>query len=210
MNKWILLGWALLPLGASAQVTFNIDAEKLKDENGTAMPLTGLVILAASTTDSIFTPPTAGAFFPGADDIEIMRWNLQGSAFGPGIFSDSTGSQNPSGNWNAGDPVQLYWFPSLTTASTAPGSGTRYGTFTDSIGHDGGDAWKTPASGTPLTSLKFFTKDSSVLFPTGAGFFDPPAGNSSLTVVPEPSEYAALLGLGCLGWAMLSRKIRKI
>ncbi|HEV8542593.1 MAG TPA: PEP-CTERM sorting domain-containing protein, partial [Verrucomicrobiae bacterium] len=36
-------------------------------------------------------------------------------------------------------------------------------------------------------------------FSTGAG---------TLTVVPEPSQYAAVAALGCLGWAFVSRKVK--
>jgi hypothetical protein len=32
--------------------------------------------------------------------------------------------------------------------------------------------------------------------------------SGSLTVVPEPSEYAAMAALGCLAWAVYSRKTK--
>jgi hypothetical protein len=209
MNKvWCLIACTLLPMTGVGQVSFNLDAELLKDNSGNPMGLSGLVILAASGGDNVFTPPSASAFFTG-DDFELGRWDLNSGFMTPGVFQIPTTTFNPSSSFT-GDvsPVQLYWFPSLTTGSASPGLGTHYGTFTDAVGHNGSDPWTMPADAFPRT-LKFATKDATgTLFAPGEGFFDPSAGNASLTVVPEPSFYACIIGLGCLGWAVIARRIR--
>jgi len=212
MNKvWCLIACALLPITGVAQVTvtFDIGAELLKDAAGNPMGRDGLVILAGSTSPNGFVAPTATQFFPNADDFELARWDLHN----PGLEQDGVlfrfQNVNVTADFTPGtSPLQLYWFPGLTTAASAPGAGTQYGVFTDNIGHNGSDAWSMPgkSGGTEGTrTLRFATKDATTLFSPGEGFFDPSAGNASLTVVPEPSFYACALGVGCLGWAVARR-----
>lgn len=201
----VLLCSALAQLSVNA-VTFNVAADKLKDENGNPMSVNGLVVLVASTTDSTFNGPVPGAFTSG-DDIIIGNQPLTlNSGFGPGAFLQGI-SQTESGNWGPNDPVALFWFPNLTSGQT-PTAGTPYGFFTDATGHDGSAPWLTPADSSTV-SLSFGTQDGTTLFGSGGGFFPPSAGNANLTVVPEPSQYAAAFGLACLGWAVVKRRVRR-
>ena len=184
-------------------ITIQVDAANLKDANGTLMPTTGLVILAASTTDLVFGSPTVTAFFSG-DDIELKRWDFSTGTGTPGQFSDFTGSLTFTGSWNANDPLQLYWFPTLTVSASTPGSGTPYGLYRDPTGVDGSAVWTTPADGTLSYNIKFFTQDFN---PTAFNISS--TGNASLTVVPEPSAYATVFGIVCLIGAVASRRLSK-
>lgn len=201
----ILLGLALwLPAPAFATITIDLDAELLKTSGGTAMPTSGLLILAASTLDSSFSAPTDTAFFMG-DDIEIKRWDLSGGFNTAGVFSGSTGSLTLSGNWTAGDALQLFWFPTLTLSSTAPGAGTSYGQYRHATGLDGSAAWETPSDGS-LVSLKFFTSDASFLISGGSN--SSASGTASFTAVPEPAAYGLAAAVGCVAWALFWKRYR--
>ena len=169
----VLLGCVLLQANVRAFVSINLGAESLKTADGTAMPATGLVILVASTTDSTFTPPTADAFVSG-DDIVVARFDLSSGDYDGQINATAVGL-SLSGNWNAGDPLAVYWFPTLTTNSAAPGPGTSYGFYRDPAadgarftGRDGSDPWFTPSDGDDRTLL-FFTADAGGSNPASAG-----------------------------------------
>ena len=204
----IILALLLARMVNFGAVTFDLGAERLKNADGSPMPSSGLVILAASTLDSIFTAPTPDQFFSG-DDVELARWALTviggGGGLGDGSFSGTTRPLTLSGNWTVRDPVQLYWFPTLTLtpSSDSPGAGTPYGTYRHDTGLDGSEPWFTPADGLGRTLL-FLTADATV---PGSNLAS--TGNASLTVVPEPSHYAMACGLVCLGYAVVSRKLRR-
>lgn len=195
----------------SQSVTFNIDAESLKTSGGTPMAPSGLVILVVSTADAIFGGPTAGSFVSG-DDAIVKSWDLTvgggGGGFGNGILSGTTGSiplANISG-WDPGDPLQMYWFPTLTLSSPSPGAGTSYGQYRDPVGIDTSEVWTTY---TPFPfgfrNLKFFTSDATFNSP---GTNPAVAGNASLTTVPEPSAYAMVFGMFCFAGALVKRGLR--
>jgi len=156
-----------------ASVTLNVGAGYLNDASGIPMPTNGLVLLIASTNDSTFGAPTPDTFV-GGDDIIIARWDL--STWGtPGLLLDSTGPVALEGGWNAGDPLQLSWFPTLAITATAPGAGAPYGLYRTTATIDSGDPWITPADGATI-SLKFLTTDVG-------GLVNPPeAGNASFVV----------------------------
>lgn len=161
----------LLAANAFSTVTLITEGAYLKDLSGALMATNALVLLVASTEDTTFSVPAPNAFVTG-DDIIVGRWDLSGTGE-PGILLDFTNTAL-SGNWNEGDPLQLYWFPTLTVATVSPGAGTPYGQYrTDSM-IDGGDPWTTPADGATI-SLKFLTSN--------AGGSNPEvAGNASLVV----------------------------
>src|ERR1043166_7683866 len=106
-----LLAWSCLR--AQATITLNIDALDLRSgpSGGSALvPTTGLFLLVASTTDGVFGGPTATSFSSGSDDV-ILFHGVSGS--GSAGWFDQRVNFQPSGNLSAGDPLRLYWFPTL-------------------------------------------------------------------------------------------------
>ena len=88
-----------------------------------------------------FSEPTPGAFFSSSDDQIIAKWNLAGGFDMAGVLQASTGSQALSGNWNPGDALKLYWYPSLTVDATTPGSdGVHFGAYSGTAGVNGSEA----------------------------------------------------------------------
>jgi len=207
MKKLLFVGLISLSLAtAHCQfVDFGVDAEVLKTSGGAPMPTSGLAVLVASTLDASFAGPTDTSFASGSDDIVLQKWDLSTGFNMPGVLSVTMGSMLLTGNWNTGDPVQLYWFPTLTLGSSAPGAGTSYGQYRDAVGVDGSQVWTTPAPGV-TGSLKFFTSDATFL---NAGGSNPAVvGNASLTTVPEPSEYAMVFGMFCFAGAFIRRSLK--
>lgn len=171
------------------------------------MPDGGLLLLVASTTDTTFTTPTATSFTPGTDDIVVAKFALNSTTVGVGGDTNQQITYTYSGNFNVGDPLELFWYPTLTTSATTPGNNTSFGMFrTDQVqSADGSDiAWIAPANGGPY-NLFFLT--------TSQGGSNPDAfGIANLTVnpVPEPSIYAVLgLGLGGLTFAAMRRRVAR-
>jgi hypothetical protein len=188
-------------------VDFSIEAEVLKTSGGSPMPTSGLAVLVASTLDGSFGGPTDTSFASGSDDIVLKKWDLTTGLNQPGVLQDLSGTLPLSGNWDSGDLVQLYWFPTLTLASSVPGAGTSYGQYRDAVGgfESGGQIWTTPAPAA-TRFLKFFTTDATVL--VAGGNSPASAGNASLTTVPEPSEYAMIFGMFCFAGALIRRSLK--
>jgi hypothetical protein len=186
-------------------VAFNVEAEVLKTSGGSPMPASGLAVLVASTVDATFGGPTPASFASGVDDMEVARWDL--TLNGPGVLQVTSGPLSRSAPWDAGDPVQLYWFPTLTIGSSVPGAGTSYGQYRDGVGgvEPGGEVWTTPAD-TITRTLKFFTTDATFL--VAGGNSPASAGNASFTTVPEPSEYAMFFGMFCFAGALIRRGLK--
>jgi len=193
-----ILIFAALALASwtSQALTITVDADLLKDANGVAMSTNGLVILVASTTDGTFNGPTSGAFATG-DDIVIAKFNLLSSG-APGVLIDVAPSLSFSGNWNPGDPLAIYWFPTLTTNSSAPTAGAPYGMYTTTTPLDGSDPWVTPQTSANI-NLRFITTDSDSVNGHLPGSNPATAGLASLVVggsAPAPSLAIQLLGGG--------------
>lgn len=162
-------------------VTFNMQAATLRTAAGQPMPVTGLVVLVANTNGSQFGNPTASTFVSG-DNIELARWDL--SAFGTeGILFDAANNLGLFGGWNSGDALAIYWYPTLTTSATSPGTGTSYGFYRDASGLDGGAAWVTPSSGT--VTLKFLTQSVGGSNPDSAGLASLVVGNHPPVANPD-------------------------
>lgn len=89
----------------------------------------------------------------------------------------------------ANDFLIIRWYPSLTTADTTPGA-TTYGQY----GYANDVTWVAGGDGT-TTSYSFLTQSS------GGGTSANSLGYASntITAVPEPSSYAALVALFSLG-----------
>jgi hypothetical protein len=188
MKKIILtLIISAISLSSQASVTLNVLSGVFRDANSQPIPQNSLVIVAASTLDSTFAPigPTA---FTSGDDIVIAQLATNDIG-GPGTISAPI-VLNFSGNLNAGDPLALYWFPTLTSSATAPGIGTPYGMFTDS-------SFVMPSDGATIT-LSFLTTSVGGSLPDSLGI-------ANLVTIPEPSTYA-LIGFGLLGLVFIARR----
>jgi hypothetical protein len=194
MRTLILAVLALASWTAHA-LTIQVDADLLKDSNGAPMPTNGLVILVASTTDATFSGPSTGSFVSG-DDIVVAKFNLASSG-APGVLIDVAPSLSFTGNWNPGDPLAIYWFPTLTTNSTGPSAGTPYGMYTTTTPLDGSDAWVTPQSSANI-DLRFITTDSDSTNGHLAGSNSAATALASLTVggLSQPNLGISLLGAG--------------
>jgi hypothetical protein len=181
-----------------AAVTFNFDANRLDDASGNPMLLNSLVVVVASPTDSIFGGPSGESFVTG-DDVVLGKFTLD-SGLGAGYFQRSVPiNLNDFAGLSTGDPLQLYWYPTLTVAATQPGFNTAYGQFRsdtpETVNHF---PWAVQPDGGAY-EIAFFTTE-------GGGSHPASAGDASLvTPVPEPSHYAAAFAACCLAWAVINR-----
>ncbi len=159
----ICIGSLALASAGYASISFNIAAGTLRD--GSSTPInSGLVILAVSTEDSDFAPPTATEFLQG-DDMEVARWNFSEGGGVDGEFLAAKVIANyDSLNWAEGDPLALYWYPTLNKDSAQPDDGSgnpvKFGVFADPTNSSTGDAWAMPADNQHLYSLQFFAEGS--------------------------------------------------
>jgi len=198
----ILTLTSLAPFSAHA-LTITIDAETLRDAAGGLFPVSGLVVLTAAT-EGTFLGPTPTSFGNGSE-IVISKWDL--STWGTaGALSDIAANLSLSGNWDPGDALRLYWYPTLTLNSTAPGLGTEYGTYTDAVGIDGSAPWITPSQSSSIGLILATTDASQLLQP---GSVNPASGLASHTVTdavaPVPEPGTAGFGLACLA-ALAARR----
>ena len=198
------LGLGLAMGQLQAAISINVTAEKLKDSAGFDMAVSGVLVLVGSTTDANFSGPSETSFVQD-DDAVVAIWEIAADGGNtPGAFSGGTGSVSLGGDWDAGDPLAIYWFPTLTAAdpvsSTVPVAAIPYGMFQGTGGVDGSDDWTTPADGTIGYNLKFITTDATVLEPGGGS--TPAAEGEASMVSPgtgpgDPSGIAAAVdGLG--------------
>lgn len=175
-----------------------------RQDKTTYMPTNGLLELIADTTGNGFSAPTANAFLPaGSGDVIVASFSLTGTYDGAGTTQnllkyDPTNATLYPG-LAQGDALELRWFPTLTTASTAPGAGTEYGEFRTNVSQDGSNlspAWTEPANNV-TRNLNFLTTGEM-------GSNADSLGAASLTVpAPEPSTMlfggilTAYVGIHC-------------
>jgi hypothetical protein len=152
---------------AQATITINIDAADLRTADGSQlMPLGGQVLLVASPDDAKFSGPTPTSFVSG-DDVVLLRRNLDSGL--PGYFQAGVNFDfNSFPGLNPGDPLQLYWFPTLTASDTIPGEGTPYGFYRHETGLDGSAPWVIPGDGS-VVSINFITVSQGGSNPNSLG-----------------------------------------
>jgi len=95
-----------------------------------------------------------------------------------------------SGNLGAGDQLALYWFPGLTGSTV--GASQSYGFYRTSVidtGSGGDMAFVLPTDGFPYTLAAINVDNAGIA--TNAEF-------TAIPVVPEPSTYAAIMGIAAL------------
>lgn len=132
------------------------------------MAVTGVLALVADTGTEGFSGPS-GTLLEG-DDYLVGAWDIAtGGGNAPGSFLGTTGSVTLSGDWAAGDPLAVYFFPTLVlTDPPVSAEAIPYGMFRIETGTlDQTDPWVTPEDGTTGHDLVFATTDATVLFPSG-------------------------------------------
>jgi hypothetical protein len=158
----MILGMQVKAFGAT--VTINLEANLLKTASGDPMPTTGLVILVANINSTSFSQPTDQQFVTGGNTI-VGTWDLSEGWDVAGVLG-AVANFGLLNGLAAGDPLQLYWFPTLTIDSTAPGAGTPYGLYTDPVGianSEGGEQsapWFIPGGGNTV-DFYFLTADAN-------------------------------------------------
>jgi hypothetical protein len=190
---------------ASAVVSFNIKGELLKNSSGTAAATSTLAFLVADTNSNGFgavslnASTSAGSFLNGSDDQILGRFDLSTFATAGVLSTSLTGITVAQGT-----PLALYWFPTLTLASSTVTGGSTYGSYVGGTAVNGSSVWTAPANGTSLYKLFYYNADATTLNAGGANASN--TGNASFTVaaVPEPSR-VMLLGLG-LGAFIVRRR----
>jgi hypothetical protein len=193
MRILILAVLALVSWTARATITIELDADLLKGPTSTPMPMSGLVLLVASTNDTTFNAPTPTAFVSG-DDIILAKFDLSGGTngvclgFAPGIKSTLVGK-----------PIMMYWYPTLNLNSTVPGNGTPFGSYRTDSPLDGSDAWVTPADGASI-NLRFLTSDANLDYhnPAGSNPASLAIANQFVGGAPSPTLLISLLQGGAL------------
>jgi hypothetical protein len=200
-----------------ASVSFNLDADHLKDNLGNSLKEGALVMLVASTTDTTFSPLSAGSistnsFLGTSDDLVLWRGFVTdtGATYSYPILNAQVPAMEFANGWGQDDRLALLWFPTLTESSTSIDVGTVYGLYTNPSSTTLSSAWITPANGTSNYLLGLYTIDGAqVLGEPGEIASD--AGMASFTVsaIPEPSTYAAIFGALTLGGVCYRRYRRK-
>lgn len=201
--------FAVIP--ARATVLLELAGGYLKDAAGGAIaPESGLLLLVASTGDAAFSAivptsslATGSLLNADGDDLVLYRAALSGDGYMDGVATGGEFRLVISLDLDAttleGSALQLYWFPTLTTASTSAAEGVAYGIYRSSVlsgavDADGSSAWFLPADGTSGYELLFLTSDAGSTINTAA------SGTAAnvVTAVPEPAGWA-LVGAGLAG-----------
>lgn len=185
----LVLLLVLSAVGLRAQtITIDFSLGVLSNAAGTALADGALVQIIASP-DATFAAPTGTTFVSGGD-LLVYSVGLDSASGGmAGATVINPGALSLSSTPIAGYNLIARWFPTLTTASSAPGYGTAYGQW----GFPNDASWFAPAP--PGTSSYSF------LTVAAGGANADTLGRASLSTaaIPEPSTYAAIAGALALG-----------
>lgn len=188
----------------SGTASLEFDLGLLSDASGAAIPDGSLIQIYATHNGAPLPLPNATDFLGGSTAATlIFQGGFDSSTSGiPGgasiflsdvpVYSGGT----PGNLLDTGDALYVRWYPSLTTANTAPGATTfgQYG-FSTVTGTMQDNTWTAPAA-IAATDYPFLT------FSFGGALDDAVGRAVNLTVaVPEPTTTAALAGLVALGLA---------
>jgi len=183
----VVLAAALLAR-AQTTVTIDITLGELRTSGGSPIANNSLLQLIASS-DTTFAAPTSTSFVSGNDTLVASVAFDNSTYFNLAGYMQLTQIVNLNTTPITGQYLLVRWFPALTTLSSTPGIGTAYGQY----GYPNSTPWVAPSAGGTLT--------------LDATSIPAPNANASLTTpIPEPSTYAALLGILVLSVAQLRRK----
>jgi hypothetical protein len=203
---------------AHATISFDLEAEVLRDQNGAALPANSLVWLVASTLDANFsnlqgsiTNAVGQTTSPGGDDYIVFKGSVNNGtgellANPTNLVLAANGGSIP--NWDTGDPLALIWFSGATASTPSLLGGERYGIYTRATAADGSSIWSTPNNNVSNYKLYFFTSDAVDLNTGGTN--TPTSARSSSTVAaaaPEPTS-AGLLAMGAVSLMIRRRRGR--
>ncbi len=197
------LGVCFFSAQIHASVSFTISAERLQDPSGIDMAESGVLVLVADTGGDGFQGASPTAIVT-ADDYLVGMWDIAtGGGNTPGAFQGTTGAVSFSGDWGEGDPLAIYWFPTLSLPSEAPGEAVPYGMYANGT-LDDTDPWSTPADGTSGHRLIFLTTDADNLL-AGGGASDSADGlASNVTSGTAPADPSGLAAQAFPGMIMLT------
>ncbi|MCH1506754.1 MAG: hypothetical protein L7V86_24475 [Verrucomicrobiales bacterium] len=155
----------LLLTSASSAATFNLAGDWLADEQGTqGIPNGSLIMLIASTKDGEFSAPSsAGYVRPDSDDIVIGTFTandasglLNRGSYTGTIQANYGDASNGLHEFDAGDPLLIRWFPTLTNDNleNVPTGAVPYGEFrSDNVLAGSNSAWIAPDSNGATVNL---------------------------------------------------------
>lgn len=210
MNRFLtpLLLSGALAASVHASVLVELAGGYLKDSSGLRVQAgSGLLVLVASTDDDAFTPfrsdtqlVEGAPISADSDDVIVFvsaiggDGNSNGTA-DAGEFRQAVGIDFGS-DIPFGAPVQLYWFPSLSSSAQIAPAGTAYGAYRSGVADaDGSEAWVLPADGTNGYELIFLTADAGSTVHAGTPGFG--IANSSVeqgsAAAPASDRYTARL-----------------
>lgn len=176
---------------ASAKVSFTLAIEALTQADGvSAISDSGLLVLVVDTGDDGFQLPGDGSLVSGNDEV-VTYWDLDDYSFTSADITLTTdGGVDYGANWSEDDSLALFWFPDLSASNMVPGSDTAYGVFADAAGFASGDAWRMPADGTFIHSLRLLTTAATQLILAGTGEQPSLLGATAFAVSNPPSSEA--------------------
>ncbi|MCS7062757.1 MAG: PEP-CTERM sorting domain-containing protein [Methylacidiphilales bacterium] len=181
---------------AVAQLTYQIGVTAGQFTfNSNPLPNNSLLVVVASLSNSTFGAPTPTSFTGEPDDVVLAKLSIGAGTNVTGAIVDLfTIDANNFPGLNGGDPLALYWYPTLTTSSLQPGAGTPYGTYSG--------PWTLPASPGIYTA----SDPGGILFVSQSlgGSFNNSLFTTNFVTIPEPSTYA-LIGIGLLIMGYVSR-----
>lgn len=197
-----LSGLALFAASSAMAQSFAVEFQAgiLRDRFGNPLSDGSLVLLVADTGDNGFTSLLAGSdlsvgSFLNSDDQILFRAVVDSDQFGVGSVVGSANlifDEFPT--LEVGHTLSLIWFSSVTGSSLTLTGGEDYGLFSAGVEDD----WIVP-SASSLVELSFVTQAAE-------GSYSDSLSIASFSVIPEPSTYAALLGIASLGFAALHRR----
>lgn len=150
---------------AAATVTILVSVADLQDQNGALTGSNAIALLVADTSGlglagltnlAVDSSLALGAQLTqtgGTPVGQIVgKWTIAASSLQNGMLTDVAHlTLDPP--LASGQNLWLLWFPSLTSSSTQPGSGTYFGVYRDpnSPPIDGGEPWVIPSDGSTVT-----------------------------------------------------------